>query len=45
MADDCISNCCTEHGDTMNLQYNSTIASCIEMACVGCSPDLTCQPI
>lgn len=45
LADDCVPNCCTAHGDTMNVQYNSTVASCIEMACTGCSPDLTCQPI
>ena len=38
----CIAACCSEHGDGMNLQYNGTIANCVEMACVGCSPDLTC---
>jgi hypothetical protein len=30
------------HGDGMNLQYNGTVANCIEMACAGCLPDLTC---
>jgi hypothetical protein len=38
----CVSTCCAERGDGMNVLYNGGVANCVEMACQDCPHDLSC---